>query len=151
MPGIPRFKIVKPMDKTEKIDGNLQSKYRSGVGMLLYLIKYSRADLENVVRELKKRMDGANLAAYKEMLRVVKIVFDTKDYCLKLNSICENEEWDLVSYSDSDWSGNPENRISVTGFIIYLLGAPICWRSKGRKGVTLSSSEAEYAAVLEAV
>jgi hypothetical protein len=60
---------------------------------------------------------------------------------LKLNPVFENEEWDLVSYSGSDWAGNPETRISVTGFIIYLLGAPICWRSKGQKGVTLSSSE----------
>jgi hypothetical protein len=85
------------------------------------------------------------------MLRVVKFVLDTKDYCLKLNPICENEEWDLVSYSDSDWAGNPETRISVTGFIIYLLGTPICWRSKGQKGVTLSSSEAEYVEMSEAV
>jgi hypothetical protein len=86
-----------------------------------------------VVRELSKCMDGANLAAYKEMLRVVKFVLDTKDYCLKLNPISENEEWDLVLYSDSDWAGYPETRISVTGFIIYLLGAPFCWRSKDRK------------------
>jgi hypothetical protein len=104
-----------------------------------------------VVRKLSKCMDGANLAAYKEMLRVVKFVLDTKDYCLKLNPVFENEEWDLLSYSDSDWAGNPENRISVTGFIIYLLGAPICWRSKGQKGVTLSSSEAKYVAMSEAV
>jgi hypothetical protein len=125
-PGTPGFKIVRPMDETEKIDSNQQSKYSSGMSILLYLIKYSRPDLENVVRELSKCMDGANLAAYKEMLRVVKFVLDTKDYCLKLNPICKNEEWDLVSYSDIDWDGNPENRISVTGFIIYLLGAPIC-------------------------
>jgi hypothetical protein len=123
---------VRPTDETEKIDGNLQSKYRSGVGMLLYLIKYSRPDLANVVRELSKCMDGANLAAYKEMLRVVKFVLDIKDYCLKLNPICENVEWDLVSYRDSDWAGNLETRISVTDFIIYL-GAPICRRSKDRK------------------
>jgi hypothetical protein len=32
-----------------------------------------------------------------------------------------------------------------------LLGASICWRSKGQKGVTLSSSEAEYVAMSEAV
>jgi hypothetical protein len=118
---------------------------------LLYLIKYSRPDLVNVVRELSTCMDGSNLAAYKEMLRVVKFVLDTKDYCLKLNPVFENEEWDLASYSNSDWAGNPENRISVTGFIIYLLGVPIHWRSKGQKGVTLSSSEAEYIAMLEAV
>jgi hypothetical protein len=53
------------MDETEKIDGNLQSKHCSGMGMLLYLIKYSRPDLANVFRELSKCMDGANLAAYK--------------------------------------------------------------------------------------
>jgi hypothetical protein len=95
-------------------------------------------------------MDGANLAAYKEMLRVVKFVLDIKDYCLKLNPICENVEWDLISYRDSDWAGNIETRISVTDFIINL-GAPICWRSKGQKGVTLSSGEAEYIAMSEAV
>jgi hypothetical protein len=57
----------------------------------------------------------------------------------------------LVSYSDSDWAGNPETRISVTGFIIYLLVAPICWRSKGQKGETLSSSKSEYIAISEVV
>jgi hypothetical protein len=142
---------VKSNDEIEKIEAEKQSRYRSGFGMLLYLIKYSRPNLANVVRELSICMDGANLAAYKEMLRTVKFVLDTKDYCLKMNPIYENEEWDLVSYSDSDWAGNPENRISVTGFVIYLPGAPICWRSKRQKGVTLSSSEAKYVVMSEAV
>jgi hypothetical protein len=87
----------------------------------------------------------------KELLRVVKFVLVTKDDCLKLNPICEDEEWDLMLYSDSNWDGNPETRINMTGFIIYLLGAPICWRSKGQKGVILSSSEAEYVSMLEVV
>ena len=50
----------------DKIDSVMQSKYRSGVCMLLHLIKYSRHDLANVVRELSKCMDGASLAANKE-------------------------------------------------------------------------------------
>jgi Reverse transcriptase (RNA-dependent DNA polymerase) len=142
-PGTPRFKVVKSNDVVETIAMDKQSRYRSGVGILLYLIKYSRPDIAN--------MDGANLAAYKEMLRVIKFVLDTKEYCLKLAPELENEEWDMVSYSDCDWAGNPDSRISVTGFVIYLLGAPICWRSKGQKGVTLSSSEAEYVAMSETV
>jgi hypothetical protein len=85
------------MDETEKIDGNQHSKYHSGVGMLLYLIKYSIPDLANAVRKLSQCIDRVNLAAYKEMLRVVKFVLDTNDFCLKLIPICENEEWDLVS------------------------------------------------------
>jgi hypothetical protein len=40
-PGTPRFKIVHPKSFEDNIEPNLQSRYRSGVGMLLYLIKYS--------------------------------------------------------------------------------------------------------------
>jgi hypothetical protein len=84
-------------------------------------------------------------------VKIYEIVLDTKDYRLNLNPICDNEEWDPMSYRDSDWDGDSETRISVTGFIIYLLGASICWRLKGQKGVTLSSIEAEYVAISEAV
>jgi Reverse transcriptase (RNA-dependent DNA polymerase) len=150
-PGTPRFKIVRPNDDVEKIDSKLQARYRSGVGMLLFLIKYSRPDLANVVRELSKCMDGASHAAYKEMLRVMKFVLETKEYCLKMQPIEEAKNWNLVTYCDSDCAGDAETRISVTGFIIYLLGVPSCWRSKGQKSVTLSSSEAEYIAISEAV
>jgi hypothetical protein len=54
-------------------------------------------------------------------------------------------------FCDSDWSGDSETRISVTGFILYIMNAPVCWRSKSQKGVTLSSTEAEYVAMSEAV
>jgi hypothetical protein len=81
------------MDKTEKIQ---QSKYCSGVVMLHYLIKYPRPDLENVVRELSECMDGANLAAYKQISRVVKFVLDTKDYCLKIAIRLEIQKLELV-------------------------------------------------------
>jgi hypothetical protein len=36
------------------------------------------------------------------------------------------KDWDLVSYCNTNWAGDAETRISVTGFIIYLLGVPIC-------------------------
>jgi hypothetical protein len=41
------------------IPESLQKNYRSGVGMLLYLIKYSRPDISNAVRELSMCMDRA--------------------------------------------------------------------------------------------
>jgi hypothetical protein len=52
-------------------------------------------------------------------------------------------------FCDSDWAGDPETRISVTGFVIYLLNVPISWCSKAQKGVTLT--EAEDVAISEAV
>jgi hypothetical protein len=54
-------------------------------------------------------------------------------------------------FCDSDWAGDPETRVSVTGFVIYLLDVPVCWRSKSQKGVTLSSTKAEYVSISEDV
>jgi hypothetical protein len=54
-------------------------------------------------------------------------------------------------FCDSDSAGDSETRISVTGFILYLMNVPVCWRSKSQKGVTLSSTETEYVVMSEAV
>jgi hypothetical protein len=54
------------------------------VGSLFRLVKNSRPDLANAVRELSKCMDGATPAAFKEIKRVLKFIFDTKDYGLKI-------------------------------------------------------------------
>jgi hypothetical protein len=77
-PGTPRFKIVRPATEDDVIDADLQGRYQSAVGMLLYLTKYSQPDLCNFVRELEKCMDKATKGTYLEMLRVVKFVIDTK-------------------------------------------------------------------------
>jgi hypothetical protein len=82
--GTPKFKIVCPENDEDIIGPNLQSRYRSGVGMLLYLIKYSRRDMCNVVRDLSKCMDKATIGTYLEMLRIVEFVIDTKTFCLKI-------------------------------------------------------------------
>jgi len=50
----------------------------------------------------------------------------------------------LFGYVDADFAGNPDGRVSVTGFIHYLNGGPISWMSKRQPCVSLSSTEAEY-------
>ena len=119
--------------------------------MLLYLVKHSRPDIANAVRELSKCMTGANAAAFKELMRVIKFVLDTREYGLKLAPKWEDAMlWELRIYSDSDWAGDKDNRKSITGFIVFLLGAPILWRSKAQASVALSSTEAEFSALSEA-
>ena len=51
----------------------------------------------------------------------------------------------------ADFAGDKETRISVTGYVVYFMNVPICWRSRGQKGVTLSTTEAEYVAGSEVV
>jgi len=149
-PGTPGQHILRNVDV--KVDAEKHKIYRSGVGMLLYLVKHSRPDIANAVRELTKAMDGPSPAAYKEFLRVMKHTIDTKNFALRIKPIDPKDDgsWTIVVYCDSDYAGDTETRVSVAGFIIYLLGVPISWKSKGMKSVTLSSSEAEYVALSEA-
>ena len=61
-----------------------------------------------------------------------------------------DEPWDLVCYSDSDYAGDPDTRRSVSGYILYVKGVPICWSSRAQHSITLGSSEAEWIALSEA-
>ena len=125
--------------------------YRSGVGMLLYLVKYSRPDIANPVRELSKVLDSPTPASFKEMLRVIKYVLDTKEYGLRVHPTKSKDEmWELISFCDSDYATDPDSRKSVTGYVLYVKGVPVCWKSKAQRSVTLSSTEAEWIALSEA-
>ena len=151
-PGTPGQGIVRPKDGDNLVGPEEHKLYRSGVGMLLYLVKHTRPDIANVVRELSKVLDGPTGAAYKETKRTIKYVLDTADYGLKVEPKFPEQgtSWEVVLYSDSDWAGDKDTRISVTGFVIFLLGVPICWKSKAQRSATLSSREAELVALSEA-
>jgi hypothetical protein len=153
-PGTPGVGLIRAEEDEALASPEEQKLYRSGVGMLLYLVKHSRPDLGNPVRELTKCLIGAHPAAMKEMYRVIKFVLDTSNLGLKIEPVLEGEDklkWKLVGYSDSDWAGDRDNRKSVSGFILFLCGVPIMWRSKQQATVALSSAEAEFVSVGELV
>ena len=142
--------IVRPGEGEKLITKDEQIKYRSGIDMLLYLVKFSRPDLSNVVRELSKVNDGATAEHVKDLMRVTKFAIDTKHKVLVyiVWKMKENK-WEMRAFCDSDWVGDADDRRSITGFCILLNGCLISWKSRGQKTVTLSSSEAEYIAVSE--
>jgi hypothetical protein len=152
--GTPGQGIVRP-DKGETsvlVSPEDQTLYRSGVGMLLYLVKHSRPDVANEVRELSKVMDGAMPAAIKEMKRVIKFVLDTRHYGLKIEPVVNgiDVDWVITVYTDSEYAGDKKKLISVNGSIIFLLGVAIMWRSKAQQSFTLSSAEAEFCSLSDA-
>ena len=92
--------------------------------MLLYLVKHPRPDITNPVRELSKVLDGATQEAFKELHQVIKYILDTKTWGLKFRPTFDNNSWDLVCFCDSDYTGDPDSRKSVTGYILYVRGVP---------------------------
>ena len=150
-PGTPRFTARRLENEEDKVNAKDHETYRSGVGTLLYLMKHSRPDISNPVRELSKTMDEPAPAHLKEMYKLIRFVLSTKDYGLKFKLIKSIRKWVLKALSDSDFASDKETRISVFGYVVYLCGIPIAWRSKRMKSIVLSTTEAEYMALSEVV
>ena len=141
-PGTPHQQIARPKEDSTLLSEDEQKLFRTGVGLLLYLTKYSRPDICNAVREGTKCMQKATPAAWKEVKRTIKFVLDTKQYGLKLEPKIPSgsaNEWDVLVYSDADWAGDPDNRRSVSGYVIFLMGCPICWTNSPTVVVKISS------------
>ena len=74
---------------------------------------------------------------------------ETQNYVLKLCPDMEQEGYTIEAFSDSEYGGDRETRASVYGFITFFCGAPVSWKSKSNKSITLSTTEAEYFASSE--
>jgi hypothetical protein len=70
-PSGPTFFVVCPKSKAEIIGEEQQKMFRSTIRTLLYLVKLSRPDIANPVRELSKAMDGAAPAHENELKRLI--------------------------------------------------------------------------------
>jgi len=70
-PSTPGFHVVRNIPNAVYITDENQKLYRSGVGMLLYLVKHSQPDLSNGTWELSKVMDKATEGHMKELCRVI--------------------------------------------------------------------------------
>jgi hypothetical protein len=57
----------------------------------------------------------------------------------------------LMGHSDADFAGDIDHRKSTNSFVFRLGNIPVAWKSRRQRTVTLSSIEAEYAALTEAI
>ena len=155
-PGSPRKIIRKSTDKDVKLVGEKQKEYRSGVGSLLYLLKHSRPELSNPIRELSKAMHEPNTDHVKELLRVIQWVIQTPTIGLKMKPEVDKDAdgnviWKIKGMCDATWGSDPDDGRSISGYIIFLNSVPIAWKSKTQASVVLSSAEAEYVSSTEMV
>jgi hypothetical protein len=75
---------------------------------------------------LSKVGDGATLAHWNHLLRVIKYTVNTKNIALKLKpKMKEDNMFHIVGISDSSFGEDKDTQISVYGYVVYFYGAPV--------------------------
>ena len=138
-PGYTGEFLVKNQGETIMLD-----QFRSIVGKLLYYTTNISPDCANAVRELSQHMANPNESHWRSLGRVVGYLKQKKNHTLVYR---EPNSYRSVSYVDSNYATNTDNRRSVSGFVNTIGGMITNWTSKTQSTVSLSSAEAEYIAL----
>jgi hypothetical protein len=131
--------------------------YRNGVGKLLHMMKWSRRDILNRVRETSRFMSVPTSVHLKRLYRVMNYVRHPANYgnCMKPNTKWNGIDkaflFEVTGRSDAEFATDSTKRHSVSGGTIFLCGAVIHAFSRMQKCVALSVTEAEYVAAVEVV
>jgi hypothetical protein len=56
----------------------------------------------------------------------------------------------LVGFTDSNWVSDPDEQTSIVGYVFSLGSRPVTWSCKKQHAIFLSSTEAEYRAMVNA-
>ena len=113
------------------------------VGSLIYLTVTCQ-DISHAVDMVSKFMDSPRSIHYATVLRIHRYVKGTLYHGLHDSS---QSSLELHAYLNADWTGDPIDRYSITGFCFLLGISFVSWRSKKQDVVSHSSTEVEYRAL----
>jgi hypothetical protein len=121
--------------------------YRSLAGALQYLT-LTRPDLSHAVQQVCLFMHDPREAHLQLIKRILRYIKATAHLGQQFHV---GSSTHLVAYSDADWAGCPDTRLSTSGFCVFLGTNLVSWSSKRQHTVSRSSAEAEYRAVANCV
>jgi len=132
-----------------------QWSYRSVMGMLNYLCG-TRPDILFAVHQCARFCEHPKLSHEKAVKRIVRYLKRTPTEGIVLRP---DSSRGIQCYVDADFAGgwssadadDPSSVYSRTGYIIMYAGCPIVWVSKLQTEVALSTTEAEYIALSQAM
>lgn len=122
-------------------------RYRRLVGRLVYLA-VTRPDLTYSIHVLTQFMQKPDTAHWDAAMHVIWYLKGTLGQGIMLRAAPPIH---VTGWSDSDWEGCPLTRRSLTGWIMQIGSSIISWKTQKQDTVALSSTEAEYRAMTEAV
>ena len=122
------------------------SLYQQAVGCLIYVCN-TRPDIQYVVSQLSRFMHSLGTKHWQAVKCVFRYLKGTMNFDLFYG---RDSQPGLHAFTDSDWAGCYDTRVSTSGNCFLLGGSCISWLSKKQPTVATSSCEAEYRAAFTA-
>ena len=125
----------------------ITKEYQRQLGAINWLANGTRPDISFVASKLSEANHGpstAHLAALKHLMRYLQatsnygLVFGAPD-----DSTNPSNPMDPYGASDAAFGDN-STRVSTGGYVVYVGGGPVMWKSKKQPFVALSTAEAEF-------
>jgi len=92
-------------------------------------------------------MQNTHESHWKATKRILRYVRGTVQFGIHYNAEAAPL---LVGFTDSDWTGDPDDWKSIAGYVFTLGSGPITWACKKQGAISLSSVEAEYRGAVKA-
>lgn len=136
---------------------NITKAYQSLVGSFNYLAMWTRGDIAFATQMLGRfnaTPEKKHLVAAK---RVLRYLYQTRNLVLMFDGgVTVDPSVDSLvrsatGFVDADWASDEVTRVSVSGYVFFFLGGAVSWSSVRQRVIALSSTEAEYYAIVHGV
>jgi Reverse transcriptase (RNA-dependent DNA polymerase) len=141
--------VAIPMDQGSRLFPKLDNEagcestmYRSQVGAILFAATCTRPDLcvsTNICARYVENPCQRHSGAVKRILRYIK---GTLNYGLEFRR--DGKPIEITGYCDSDFAGDATDSKSTSGYVVFVNGCAVSWKTTKQKSVSTSTVEAEY-------
>lgn len=123
------------------------TEYRSTLGSLNFPAVMTRPDLANTVSVLQRYQQSPRQSHMKAARHVLRYIQGTKSLGLRYSG----GTIQLTAMVDSSWADDVDGAESQFGWVVYLCGGPVSWKSGLQRCTATSSTEAEYVALADLI
>nr|GEY00211.1 retrovirus-related Pol polyprotein from transposon TNT 1-94 [Tanacetum cinerariifolium] len=124
--------------------------YANVVGSLMYLMVCTRPDISYAVSIVSRYLANLGKNYWEAMKWILKYLKGTADVGLVYGRD-QGNYIDVDGFVDADYAKDPNKGRSTTGYVFMVHGCVVSWKATPQHVVALSTTEAEYMALTEAV
>jgi transposase InsO family protein len=125
-----------------------QVPYQQAIGALLFVAQATRPDIAFAVNNASRFNNQHNSVHWGAVKRIFRYLKKTEKYKLVFKNSTGGE---LKGFTDADFGSDIDSRKSMSGFVFVFAHAAVSWRATKQSIVSLSSTEAEYIALVSCV